>query len=76
MEKGLIPVSDRVEAALADLKVDQGARLVLLRRRFSKTLADASGATGLHEHRLSEMERGLREVDPVYVQYIGKLIDG
>lgn len=76
MEKSLIPVSDRVLAVLADVKVDQGARLVLLRRRFQKTLADASAATDMHEHRLSEMERGLREVDPVYVQYIGKLIEG
>lgn len=75
MEKGLIPVSDRVLAALADVKVDHGSRLVVLRRRFRKTLRDASLKTGLHEHRLSEMERGLREVDPVYVQYIGKLID-
>lgn len=76
MEKSLIPVSDRVLAIIADVKVDQGARLVLLRRRFKKTLADASAVTGMHEHRLSEMERGLREVDPVYVQYIGKLIKG
>lgn len=74
MEKALIPVSDRVLAVVEDAKVDLGSRCVLLRRRFSKTLADASVVTGMHEHRLSEMERGLREVDPVYLTFIGKLL--
>ena len=74
MEKALIPVSDRVVAVVDDVRVDLGSRCVLLRRRFRKTLRDASVATGFHEHRLSEMERGLREVDPLYVAFIGKLV--
>ena len=76
MEKAAIPVSDRVRAVIADVKVDRGARLLLLRRRFKKTLADVSASIGLHQHRLSEMERGLREVDPAYVQYVGDLLKG
>jgi hypothetical protein len=76
MEKAAIPVNDRVLAVVADVKVDQGARLLVLRRRFKKTLADVSASIGLHEHRLSEMERGLREVDPAYVQYIDNLLKG
>lgn len=60
---------------LSDVKIDLGSRCVLLRRRFSKTLADASVVTGMHEHRLSEMERGLREVDDAYLTFIGKLLD-
>ena len=76
MEKGLIPISDSAAALVADVKVDLGSRCVLLRRRFGKTLADASKYTGLHEHRLSEMERGLREVDAVYSNYIQALVVG
>lgn len=70
----MIPVSDRAAAILVDMKIDLGARCAILRRRFKKTLANASKATGAHEHRLSEMERGLREVDPAYLTYIEKLV--
>lgn len=75
MEKALIPVSDSASLLVGNVKIGRGARCVLLRRRFGKTLADASAATGMHEHRLSEMERQLREVDPVYLTYIEKLIE-
>jgi transcriptional regulator with XRE-family HTH domain len=67
MEKGVIPVADNVARIIADVEVGEGARLAILRRRFKKTLAEAAMETGVHEHVLSEMERGLR--DPVAVEY-------
>jgi transcriptional regulator with XRE-family HTH domain len=67
MEKALIPVSDRVAAIVADVDVSLGARALILRRRLKLTLNNISEATGIHPHRLSEMERGLREMDEKYI---------
>lgn len=75
MEKGLIPISERVLGLISNVKVDDGSRMVLLRRRLKLTLRDITDETGLHQHRLSEMERGLREVDPVYTALILKKLD-
>lgn len=73
MEKGKIEISDRVLAEIADVKVDLGSRCLLLRRRLKLTLADVAEATGLREHRLSEMERGLmRKVDVLYTEFLEK----
>lgn len=72
MEKGLIPISDRVLAEIADVKIDHGTRALILRRRLKLTLTEIAEITGLHEHRLSEMERGLRGVDPVYAELLEK----
>ena len=74
MEKELIPLTDDVLKLVDDVKVNRGERYVLLRRRLHKTLADGMKATGIHQHRLSEMERGLRDVSPAYVQWIETLI--
>jgi DNA-binding GntR family transcriptional regulator len=63
MEKGLIPVNDRVASVVADVDMSEGARITVLRRRFKLTLADVAAATSIHEHKLSEMERGIRTVD-------------
>lgn len=63
----MIPVAENVARIIADVDVREGTRLSILRRRFKKTLAEAAAATGVHEHVLSEMERGLR--DPVAVEY-------
>ena len=77
MEKGLIPVTTEVRRLVRDVKVLPGERCAILRRRFGRTLRNASLATGIHQHRLSEMERGLlRKVDPRYVAWIETLLDG
>lgn len=70
MEKGKIPVSDRVAAVLTKLKVDDGARASLLRRRFGLKLADVAEAIKVHEHRVSEMERGKRDVSDEYARML------
>ena len=72
MEKGKIPVTDRVAAVLTNLKVEIGARCSVLRRRLNLTLADVSKETGLHVHRISEMERGERDVSREYVRMLEK----
>lgn len=75
MEKGVIPVADNVAAILADVDVNDGARVSILRRRFKKTLADAAMEVGIHEHVLSEMERGLRRpVAEEYEQWLASLV--
>ena len=72
MEKGKIPVSDRVAAVLTDVKVDDGARASILRRRKKLTLAEVARAIGTHEHKISEMERGFRRVSDEYVTYLSQ----
>ncbi len=74
MERGVIPVADNVAAVVADVPVTDGERCSILRRRFKKTLADAAEETRLHEHVLSEMERGLRTpVAPEYEEWLIRL---
>ena len=58
MEKGLIPISDRAAALIQKVEIDDGSAATILRRRFKLTLAEIAAETGVHEHRLSEMERG------------------
>ena len=73
MEKGKIPVSERVLAAISKLKLTDGERATVLRRRNSLTLSDVAAAIGAHEHRISEMERGIRDVSAEYVAFLQKL---
>jgi hypothetical protein len=76
MEKGLIPINDDVAEVLDTVRLSKGERCAIIRRRFKKRLIDASRVIGIHQHRLSEMERGLlRKVDPRYVAWIEKLIN-
>ena len=70
MEKGLIPVNDRVAAVVADVVMNEGTRITVLRRRLKLTLAHVAAATGIHEHRLSEMERGIRAMDEAVSTFI------
>lgn len=72
MEKGKIPVSDRVLAVVSKLKVSSGERAAALRRRKGLTLSDVTAAIGAHEHRISEMERGIRDVSSEYVAFLLK----
>lgn len=77
MEKGKIELTDAVLRLIGTVKVDPGSRCALLRRRYKKKLRDVAKAIDIHEHRLSEMERGvLRKVDPKYISYIEKLVAG
>lgn len=73
MEKGLIPISDRVRAVIESADVLEGERAVALRRRHKLTLANVSAATGIHPHQISEMERGVRDVSEKYTVFLTKL---
>lgn len=70
MEKGLIPLSDRVAAMIANVKVTEGAAATVLRRRWKLTLVAVAVDTGIHEHRLSEMERGIHEMSEEYRAFL------
>ena len=72
----MIPIPERVLALLSDElgEVSRGERATILRRRYGKTLRDASMATGIREAQLSEMERGIiKKVAREYVQYLAGL---
>jgi transcriptional regulator with XRE-family HTH domain len=65
MEKGTIPVSDRVAAIIEDVVMHDGDRVAVLRRRSGLTLEQMSrDHEGLNAHRLSEIERGFRACPP------------
>lgn len=71
MEKGLIPISDRIRDLLkGDVEVTDGERAVVLRRRFKLKLTDVASATGLPVHQISEMERGKRKMDTRYAEHL------
>lgn len=76
MEKGVIPICDELRIRMCKAHVKVGERCAILRRRYGKTLKDGERATDIHQHRLSEMERGLlRKIDPLYLQWIESLIE-
>jgi DNA-binding XRE family transcriptional regulator len=61
MEKGTIPVTDRVAALVEDVGIHDGDRIMVLRRRNKKTLEELSREfPGMNPHKLSEIERGFR----------------
>ncbi len=70
MEKGKIAVSDSVLAVVSKVKVTKGARASILRRRQRLTLSDVTAAIGVHEHGVSEMERGKRDVSEAYSEFL------
>ena len=70
MEKGKIEISERIAAVVSDVVVEAGARASVLRRRFKLTLRDVADALGIHEHGVSEMERGKRDVSAEYVSFL------
>lgn len=76
MEKGKIAMCAELRIRVCHAYVKTGDRCAILRRRYGKTLKDGEKATGVHQHLLSEMERGLvRKVAPVYLQWIEGLIE-
>jgi transcriptional regulator with XRE-family HTH domain len=68
MEKGMIPIATQVLSMIqGQVEMTEGQRAMFLRRRYKRTLADAAAATGIHAHRISDMERGI--ITPVATQY-------
>lgn len=65
MEKGTIPVTDRVLNMIEDVPVHDGDVAACLRRRRGQTLEELSRELNvwlkMNPHKLSDIERGLRE---------------
>ena len=76
MEKGSLAIPDHVAAVvnIGTGDMTDGERLTILRRRYRRTLADAAAATGIHPHRISDMERGIiAGIDTQYVTWMSAL---
>jgi transcriptional regulator with XRE-family HTH domain len=69
MEKGELGVSARIQIEPA-LSIPLGLRLAVLRRRKRLTIGAAAKQIGIHEHRISEMERGRRPVSDAYLRLV------
>ena len=71
MEKAKIPIPARVREMIGDGRdMLDGPRASILRRRKGMTLSQVGEEIGVNDHRLSEMERGLRIVDDAYVRFL------